>query len=81
MTTRMTLATWLVPPPVPVTVNVNDPVAAVEDKVTVRVESKFGVPEGVLKTPLTPEGNPERVNETGVLNPFSAATLTLNEAV
>jgi hypothetical protein len=35
----------------------------------------------MLKAPLTPEGNPDSVNETGELNPFNAATLTLNETV
>jgi hypothetical protein len=79
--TRITLATWLVPPPAPVTVNVNGPVGAFDDRVSVRVESKFGVPEGVLKAPLTPDGNPDVVNETGELKPFSAATLTLNETI
>lgn len=79
--TRIMLATWLVPPPVPVTIRVNDPVAALDDKVMVRVEPKFGFPEGVLNAPLTPDGIPDAVNATGELKPFNAATLTLNETV
>jgi hypothetical protein len=79
--TRIIFATWLAPPPLPVTVNVNDPTDALDDKAKVRVEPKFGVPEGVLKAPLTPEGNPDMVSETGELKPFNAATLTLNETI
>ena len=81
MTLRTIVATWLIPPPVPVTVSVNDPVGEVDDAVTVRVEVKLGVSEGVLKAPLRPEGNPDRVSETGELKLFSAATLTRNETV
>jgi hypothetical protein len=72
--TRITLDVWLVPPPLPVTVKVNDPVAASEAKVSVRVDPKFGVPEGVLNAPLTPCGNPDTVRVTGELKPFMAET-------
>jgi hypothetical protein len=64
LTVRTRLATWLNPPPLPVTVNVYGPVDASLGNVTVRVEAKFGVAEGLLKTPLAPEGNPETDNET-----------------
>ena len=42
--------------------------------VTVRVESKSGVAEGVLRTALVPEGAPEMVKATGELNPLSEPT-------
>jgi hypothetical protein len=79
--TRITFATWVAPPPVPVTVTVNDPVGAFDGNVSVRVESKLGVPDGTLKAAFTPDGNPEVVKETCELNPFSAATWRLNETI
>jgi len=55
---------------------VYDPVGTVPDNVMVSVEAKSGVPEGLLKTPFAPEGNPETDNETGELKPLSPATFT-----
>jgi hypothetical protein len=75
------LATWLNPLPLPVTTNVYEPVATSPDNMTVRVEAKFGVPEGLLKTPFAPGGNPETDNETCELNPFKPATSTAYEVV
>jgi len=75
------LATWLNPPPLPVTVNVYEPVATSPDNTTVRVEAKSGAPEGLLKPPLAPEGNPERDNETCELKPLRAETFTEYDAV
>jgi hypothetical protein len=70
------LATWINPPPLPVTVKVYEAAATFPGNVIVSVEAKFGVPEGLLKTPLAPEGNPETDNETWELKPLRAATLT-----
>jgi hypothetical protein len=76
LTIRTRLATWLNPPPLAVTVNVYEAVAASAGSVTVSVEAKFGVPEGLLKTPLAPEGNPETDSETCELKPLRAVTFT-----
>jgi hypothetical protein len=76
LTVRTRLAILLNPPPLPVTVNVYEPVDTLSGNVTVSVEAKFGVAEGVLKTPLAPEGNPETDNDTGELKPFRAVTFT-----
>ena len=73
---RTMFATLLIPPPVPVTVNVNEPVVELTGSVIVSVEAKVGVAEGVLKTPLPPEGNPDTVNDTCELNPLRATTFT-----
>ena len=67
---RTTLATLLCPPPLPVIVNVNEPIDTLAGSVTVSVEAKFGVPDGTLKTVLAPEGAPVTVNETCELKPF-----------
>jgi hypothetical protein len=67
---------WVNPPPLPVTVNVYGPVDTSVGRVTVSVEEKFGVPEGLLNTPLAPEGNPDTDNETCELNPLRASTFT-----
>jgi hypothetical protein len=75
------LATWLNPPPLPVTVNVYTAGATSPGNVTVSVEAKFGVPEGLLKTPLAPEGNPETDNETCELKPLRAEIFTEYDAV
>jgi hypothetical protein len=69
------LAALLSPPPAPVTSNVNDPVAVFAGSVTVSAESKLGVPEVVVKTPLAPEGNPDTDKVTCELNPFKLTTL------
>jgi len=76
LTVRTRLATWLNPPPLPVTANVNEPVDTFSGNVTVSVEAKFGVAEGLLNTPLAPEGNPETDTDTGELKPLRASTLT-----
>ena len=81
MTVRTRLATWLNPPPLPLTVIVNAPVGTSPGNVTVSVEAKFGVPEGLLKTPLAPEGNPETDNEICELKPLRAATFTEYDTV
>jgi hypothetical protein len=81
LTVKTRLATWLNPPPLPVTVNVYEPVGTSPGSVTVSVEAKFGVPDGLLKTPLAPDGNPETDNETCELKPLRAATLTKYDAV
>ena len=79
--TSIALAAWLVPPPVPVTVTVKDPVEAFDDMVRVSVDWKFGVPEGVLNVPLTPGGSPDTASETGELKPFTASTWILYEVL
>ena len=76
VTVRTRLATWLTPPPLPVTVTVYDPVGALLGNVMVSVEAKFGVPDGLLKTPFAPEGKPETDKETDELNPFSPVRFT-----
>ena len=81
LTVRPRLVMWLNPPPLPVTVNVNEPVDTFAGNVTVSVEAKFGVAKGVLKTPLAPEGNPETANDTGELKPFRAVTFTEYDTV
>jgi len=81
LTVRTKLVTWLNPPPLPVTVNVNEPVDTFPGNVTVSVEAKFGVAEGVLNAPLAPEGNPETDNDTGELKPLRATTFTEYDAV
>ena len=78
---RTRLATWVIPPPLPVTVNVYEPVDTFPDNVTVSVDVKSGVPVGLLKTPLVPGGNPETDNDTGELKPLRAVTFTEYEAV
>ena len=80
-TVRSTLATCVVPPPVPVTVNVNDPAGTLIGSVMVRVDAKFGLAAGTLNTPLAPDGRPETASETCELNPFSPTTLTAYETV
>jgi hypothetical protein len=79
--TSTALATWLVPPPLPVTTTVKDPVEASDERVRVRVDWKFGVPEGVSNAPVTPDGNPDTASETGELNPFTPWTWTLYEVL
>lgn len=81
LTVRTRFATRLNPPPVPVTVSVYEPVGVFEGRVTVRVDLKLGVAEGVLKTPLAPDGNPDTVNETCELKPLSPTILSEYEAV
>ena len=71
---RTKLAALFSPPPVPVTFNVNDPVGASEGSVTVSAEAKLRVPDGVVKTPLAPEGNPETDRVTSELKPFKLTT-------
>jgi len=78
---RPMLATLLNPPPVAVTVNVNEPVSMFVGSVTVNVEAKLGVPMAMLKAPFAPDGNPDTDNETCELNPFNATTLTEYETV
>jgi hypothetical protein len=80
-TVRTRLAIWANPPPLPVTVNVYEAVGASVGNVTVSVETKFGVAEGLLNTPLAPEGNPETDNETCELKPLRALTLTEYDTV
>jgi hypothetical protein len=78
---RTRLATWVNPPPLPVTVSVYEAVDTSVGNVTVSVEAKFGVPDGLLKTPLAPEGNPETDNETCELKPLRALTFTEYDTV
>jgi hypothetical protein len=78
---RTTLAILLCPPPLPVILNVNEPVDTLAGSVTVSVEAKLGVPEGELKTPLPPKGNPDTVKSTCELKPFKLTTLIENEVV
>jgi len=80
-TVRTRLATWLNPPPLTVAVNVYEPVDPFAGNVTVSVEAKLGVPEGLLKTPFAPEGNPETDNETCELKPFRAEKFTEYDTV
>jgi hypothetical protein len=70
---KMRLAALFSPPPVPVTVSVNDPVGAFAGSVTVSAESKLGVPDVMVKTP--PEGNPDTDKVTCELKPFKLTTL------
>ena len=81
LTVSTKLVTWVNPPPLPVTVNVYGPIGTSVGRVTVSVEAKFGVPEGLLKIPLASGGNPETDNDTGELKPFGAVTFTEYEAV
>ena len=81
LTVRTRLATWVNPPPVLVTVSVYEAVDTSVGNVTVSVEAKFGVPEGLLKTPLAPEGNPETDNDTCELKPLRAPTFTEYDTV
>jgi hypothetical protein len=55
-------------------VRVNVPVGEFAGSVTVRVESKSGVADVVLRTVFAPGGAPETVRVTGELNPFNAPT-------
>ena len=73
---RTALAVRLIPLPDPVTANVNEPVGESLGIVTVSVEEKSAEPVGVLKTPLTPDGNPSTVKETWESKPFDPATCT-----
>jgi hypothetical protein len=57
------------PPPVPVTVIVADPVVALADAVSVRVELAPVVDDG-LKLAVTPPGNPLALNATLLLKPL-----------
>jgi len=63
------------PPPEPFTSNVTGPVAVFAGSVTVSVEAKLGVPDGMVKTPFAPDGNPDTVRVTGELKPFKLTTL------
>jgi hypothetical protein len=81
LTVRTRFAMWVNPPPLPVTVNVYEPVDTSTGNVTVSVEAKLGVPEGLLKTPFAPEGNPETDNETCELKPLRAAIFTEYDTV
>lgn len=68
------------PPPVPVIVSVNEPVWTLPGSVTVNVETKPGVPDVTLKTPLTPDGRPDIDRVTGELKPLMPTTSTENDA-
>jgi hypothetical protein len=81
LTVRTRLATWVSPPPLPVTINVYEAVCTSVGNVTVSVETKFGVAEGLLNTPLAPEGNPETDNDTCELKPLRASTFTEYDTV
>lgn len=76
LTIRAMVAILLSPPPVPVTVKVNDPGETPSGSKIVSVETKLGVPEAGLKAPVAPEGNPVTDNVTIELNPFRGATFT-----
>jgi hypothetical protein len=52
-----------------------DPGGASAGSVTVSAESKLGVPDVVVKTPLAPEGNPDTDKVTCELKPFRPTTL------
>ena len=81
LTVKARIVMWFIPPPLPVTVNVYEPVDAFPGNVTVSVDVKSGVPEGLLSTPLAPEGSPEMDNDTGELNPLRAVTFTEYDTV
>ena len=81
LTVRTRLATWVNPPPLPVTVNVYGPVDTLLGSVTVRVEAKFGGAEGLLNTPSAFGGSPETDNDTGELKPLRAVTFTEYDTV
>ena len=81
LTVKARLATWVIPPPLPVTVNVYEPVDTFPGNVTVSVDVKSGVPDGLLNTPIAPEGSPEMDNDTCELNPLRAATFTEYDTV
>jgi hypothetical protein len=77
VTVRDTVAVWVIPPPVPVTVIVYRPAAAVEAAAIVIVE----VPEpgdaidvGLNET-VTPAGWPDAVSATADLNPFETVVV------
>jgi len=79
--TKITFASFVIPPPDPVRVRVNEPVGALVGMVTVSVEEKSGVDDRTLKTPPTPTGSPARVKETCELKPLSPETLTEYDVV
>jgi hypothetical protein len=81
LTVRTRLATCVNPPPFPVTVKVYEVVDTSLGNVTVSVEAKFGVAEGLLNTPLAPGGNPETDNDTCELKPLRASTFTEYDTV
>jgi hypothetical protein len=66
-----TVAVWVTPPPVAVTVTVAVPVVAALLAVNVSVELPFpgAAMEVGLKLAVTPVGNPEAVSDTAELNP------------
>jgi len=80
-TVRARLVLWVIPPPLPVTVNVYEPVSTFPGNVTVSVDVKSGVPEGLLNTPLAPEGSPETDNDTSELKPLRAVRFTEYDTV
>jgi hypothetical protein len=78
---RTRFAALFSPPPTPVTCNVKVPVATFAGSVTVSAEAKFGVPDGAVKTPLAPAGNPDTAKVTGESKPFKPTTLIWYVAV
>ena len=81
LTVRARLVMWDTPAPLPVTVSVYEPVDAFPGNVTVSVDVKSGVPDGLLSTPLAPEGSPETDKDTSELNPLRAVTFTEYDTV
>jgi len=76
LTIRAMVAILLSPPPVPVTVKVNEPGVTPGGSRIVSVETKLGIPEAGLKAPVEPEGNPVTDNAIIELNPFRGAAFT-----
>jgi len=74
---RVAVAVWTTPEAVATTVSVYEPGLAVEaERSTLRLDVYGGVPDGVVKLPLTLAGNPVTVKETGVEVPDTGTTET-----
>ena len=64
VTVMLMAAVWVAEVPVPVTVTVDEPVAASSTLMRVRVELPPAVTVDGLKLAVTPLGNPEALNAT-----------------
>ncbi len=76
-TTRLKVAAWVTPPPLPVAVNVKVPGDTEEVVVTLRVELKLGVPDVGLNAPDTPAGAPDKLRPTLCGVPETKFTVTV----
>src|SRR3954469_2387003 len=79
VTVRLTVAVWVVLPPVPVMVTVEVPRVAVEEtvKVTVELPEPGAAIDDGLNEAVTPDGRPEAESAIAELKPPETAVVTV----